>query len=477
MASPITASSSIDVQGLVRSLVTAESRPLTQMRTEAQKIDTKISAYGKLQSQIAAFRDAAATLARVDTWRAVQANSGNTNAVDVAAGPGATATQRAIEVQQLAQSQTATSGTFAGSDTVIGGGTMRIQLGSQPSGTASFTADPARAEVSVAIPAGATLAEVRDAINGAGAGVQASIVRDGDQVRLFMSGSSSGANQAFRLRVDDLDGTATDTAGLSALAFDPTAPTGGGRNLSMVRVAADAQYTVDGVALTARGNRIPAALDGVDLVLKQVTTAPVQIDVTVDTEALQASMKSFVDAYNGLNKLLAEQTKYDEASKSAGVLQGDRSAVGILTQVRSIVRETVAGGSLTRLGDVGVTLQRDGSLQLKASTFESATTDPVALERLLAGVGTDATDSGLMIRFRELGDRLIGTEGSVTTATDAWTKRLAANKQRQDALEVRLSEVEKRLLRQYSSLDAQLAAAQQSGAALANALAALPKLG
>jgi flagellar capping protein FliD len=38
-----------------------------------------------------------------------------------------------------------------------------------------------------------------------------------------------------------------------------------------------------------------------------------------------------------------------------------------------------------------------------------------------------------------------------------------------------MSDIEKRLLRQYSSLDAQLAAAQQSGAALSSALAGLPR--
>ena len=38
-----------------------------------------------------------------------------------------------------------------------------------------------------------------------------------------------------------------------------------------------------------------------------------------------------------------------------------------------------------------------------------------------------------------------------------------------------MTDVEKRLLRQYSSLDAQLAAAQQSSSALTSALSALPK--
>ncbi|MFZ4758013.1 MAG: flagellar filament capping protein FliD [Burkholderiaceae bacterium] len=477
MASPITASSAIDVQGLVSALMRAERRPLDQMQTEAKKIDTKISAYGKLQSQVSAFRDAAATLARFDTWRAVKATSSDASSVEVSASSSAPASQHQITVSALAQAQTVSSGTYTGSDAVVGGGTMRIQLGTQPTGVNSFTADGARPEVSVTIAAGSTLAEVRDAINAAGAGVRASIVRDGDLVRLFVTGADSGGNQAFRLTTTDDDGSNTNTTGLSALAYDPPAAVGAGENLSLVRAAGDAAYTIDGVALTARSNRIAGAMDGIDLVLKKVTTTAVTADVDVDADALQAATQKFVDAYNGLNKLLSDQTKYDEASKTAGPLQGDRSAVGILGQVRSIVREQVTGGTLTRLGDVGITLQRDGSLALNSATFKSATTDPSQLEALFAGAGAGvgSTSEGLMRRFRDLGDRLIGTDGTVTTANDAWTARKNANKKRQDAFEVRMTDVEKRLLRQYTSLDAQLAAAQSNSSALSNALNALPK--
>jgi flagellar hook-associated protein 2 len=475
MASPISANGSIDVQGMVGALMKAERRPLEQMRTEAKRIDAKISAYGKLQSQIASFRDAAAALAKAETWQAVKATSSLPAAVEVVARAGASPSRHAIEVQQLAQAQTLASGRFAGTDAVVGGGTLRIQLGTQPTGDSSFEPDPDRTETSVTIPTGATLATVRDAINASGSGVRASIVRDGDQVRLFLAGAATGADQAFRIRTDDADGTSTDATGLSALAFDPTAVAGDGRNLSSVRPATDARYTIDGLALTARTNRVTDALDGVDLVLRQVTTAPVELDVAVDAAALEASTKTFVDAYNALNKVLAEQTRYDEAARAAGPLQGERSALTVLGQVRAIVRETVAGGTLARLSDVGITLQRDGSLAMRGESFQAAAGAPRSLQALFAGTGTGTDERGLMLRFRDLGDRLTGSEGPVSTATEAWRARKTANGRRQDALEVRMSDVEKRLLRQYTALDAQLAAAQSSSAALANALSALPK--
>lgn len=474
MASPISASSSIDVQSLVGALVQVERKPLEQMKSEAKKIETKISAWGKIQSQLAAFRDAAAELAKQDTWRSVKATSGDPAAVEVTARAGAVAGRPEIVVDALAQSQTVNTDRFASSAAVVGGGTLTIQMGST-TGAGNFTADATRS-VDVTIPAGATLAQVRDAINGSGSGVRASIVRDGDQVRLLVTGAQSGSDQAFQLSVTDLDGGHTDASGLSALAWDPALPRTQAQSMAGVRDAGDARYRIDGVALTARGNKVEGAMDGVDLVLKQVTPTPVQVEIAIDTDGLEASAKKFVDAYNTLNTTLVEQTRYDEATKQAGALQGDRSAVALIGQLRQAVLGTVEGGTLTRLSEAGITLQRNGSLGLKSADFRSAAIDPSRLENLFAASSTDPTRRGLMARLRDLGDRMTGTEGPVTTATESWRTRKTANQRRQDALELRVTDVEKRLLRQYSALDAQLAAAQQNSAALANALAGLPKL-
>ena len=80
-----------------------------------------------------------------------------------------------------------------------------------------------------------------------------------------------------------------------------------------------------------------------------------------------------------------------------------------------------------------------------------------------------------MLRFRDLGDRLMGTDGPLTSATSTWQSRRSTNQKRQDAMQVRLDALEQRLLRQYSALDAKLVTAQQSTQQLQSALAGLPK--
>jgi len=476
MTSPITSSSMIDVQGIVTNLMKVESAPLTALKKDATAITTKISAYGKVSSSIATFRDAANNLAQLNTWRAVAASSSNPDAVTVTASSNAAVGQNSIEVQQLARAQNLASASYAATTATIGSGTLTIQLGTQPAGATSFVADGSAA-VSVTINAGASLADVRDAINAAGAGVKASIVKDGDGVRLFVSSLSSGANQAFRMAATDSDGNSNDAAGLSALAFDPTKTAGAGSNMTMVQRALDANYTIDGLALTSRTNTVTGALDGVDLSFNRVTTAAVQINVKTDTEALKASTQKFVDAYNALNKILSDGTRYDESTKTAGPLQADRSAVTMLQQIRSIVTDTVTGGTLTRLADAGMSLQRDGSITLNATTFASAASTPSNLQALFAatGGGTGSTTQGLMLRFRAMADAITGASGPLTAASDNWAARKKGNQTRQDALQVRLDSRQVALLKQYSALDAKLAAAQQNGSRLASALAGLPK--
>ncbi|MEI6545869.1 MAG: flagellar cap protein FliD N-terminal domain-containing protein, partial [Burkholderiales bacterium] len=167
MTSPITSSSMIDVQGIVTNLMKVESAPLTALKKDATAITTKISAYGKVASSIATFRDAANNLAQLATWKAVAANSSNADAVAVTASSSAAVSQNSIAVQQLAGAQNVASASYAASTTTVGSGTLQIQLGTQPTGATSFTAGSAAA-VSITIAAGATLADVRDSINAAG---------------------------------------------------------------------------------------------------------------------------------------------------------------------------------------------------------------------------------------------------------------------------------------------------------------------
>ena len=152
-----------------------------------------------------------------------------------------------ITVTSLASAQTlATANTFASVDTVISTGTLSISLGTpayaNPTDTtyASFSAASGVAAIDVVIDdTNNTLGGLRDAINAADAGVNASVVKDGAEYRLLIASAETGLSNSISISVtndEDLDNT--DALGLSAFAFD-----GITNSLTQTRRATDAAFT------------------------------------------------------------------------------------------------------------------------------------------------------------------------------------------------------------------------------------------
>lgn len=464
--STISASSSLDVRGIVDKLMQIEQRPLQTMQRTLSGIQTQLSAFGKLQSALASFQEAARKLARNDSWTASQASSSDENTLLATAGPGAIQGGYAIEVSQLASRQTLASSTFAAADTVVGGGTLRIAMGSLDATGTGFAADANRPEVSVVLPAGTTLADVRDAINRAGAGITASLVADGGAQRLMLRSTENGADQAFRLTVDDADGSHADASGLSALAFDPAAATGAGRNLQMTQSAADALVSVNGLQVSARGNRLDGVIENVTIELRRVTTAPVDVEVTSDRTALRATLDSFVKAYNDLNGLIADQTRYDPATRTAGPLQGNQTPLRVQSQIRELMRSAIGTDPLNSLNAMGIELQRDGSLAINENRIANALAQPDRLRSFFATPDDGSGSTGLAhLLVGRLGE-LLASEGSVPSASEALRMRERNVLQQEERLNARLTDIEKRLLRQYTALDANLARISGSFAGL-----------
>ena len=195
------ASGSIDVGTIVSQLMTVERAPLQDVQKKISGVDSKISAIGKIKSALSTLQTAARGLTNADTWRAATGTSADDKAVGVTVTAGAPPGNFSIRVDQLARPQTAVSDRFDGADTVIGGGTLTIQMGAWDDTGNAFTADAERAAKTVNIPAGATLAQIRTAINAAAPGINATLVNDGGKVRLMMRGTESGAESALTLPV------------------------------------------------------------------------------------------------------------------------------------------------------------------------------------------------------------------------------------------------------------------------------------
>lgn len=444
----------LDVNGIVQSLMQVERRPLQAMQQQLNGLQTRISAFGRIQSQLSDLQAAARTLVRSDTWTAGKANVGDPTALTATAGAGAQPGNYAIVVQSLAQRQAIASATpYSAPTAVVGGGTLSIQMGrsvTDPLTSATtFTPDAARPPVSVTVPDGATLLQVRDAINGAGAGVTASIVSDASGSRLLVRSRDSGEANGFSIG-------ATPSAGssLGNIAFDPQ---GSGGPMRRTQPPSDARFTVDGLEVRSTTNKVENVVPGVTLELRKAGPAAVDVAVSSDAESTRKSVDEFVKAYNALNTTLRDLTRFDPASRSAGTLQGNRIAVLVQERLRGVLREVVPGGDLQRLSDAGIEVRGDGSLAVQTTRFEQAAANPERLARLFSVNDTTGNVQGLARRLDSLINGLLGVDGAVPGATETLRTQQRQLERRQDDFERRLESIQARLVRQYSALDANLA--------------------
>jgi len=177
------------------------------------------------------------------------------------------------------------------------------------------------------------------------------------------------------------------------LSQDPANNTG--QKLAEVTTAKDANFTVNGVAVTSSSNTASSAISGVTLNLLGATTSPVNVSIAQNTSAIGTSIQSFVSAYNGLNSVLQSSSSFNAATGTGAILQGDYSVISLQSQLHAVLNTQVSGisGSITSLADVGVTFQKDGTLGVDTAKLNTAISGNFSgIASLLSTVGS-ATDT------------------------------------------------------------------------------------
>lgn len=449
--------SGLDIENMITQLMAVERAPVTKLQTEATSLQTKLSTYGKLQSSMAALRDAASALTRASTWKATAGSSSDAASVGVTTSASTLAGSYSVEVQRLASVQSNATGVFASADALVGEGTLHIELGTWSSDGSSFTPKAGATAVDISVgPPAESLAQLRDKINASNSGVVASVLTDASGARLVLRSATPGASNGFRVGVTDNDGNNTDGLGLSALAFDSSA---GILTMAQALAAANAAASLNGLPIASDSNTLSNVLDGMTLTLGKVTSAPVLVEAKPDTASIRKALDTFVSAYNDLNKLIADQTKYDGGSKTGGLLQGDSAAVSMRSQMRSLLGGN--GGNSTmfaRLADVGFDVQSDGSIKLNETKLANGLANLTEMSKLFSNSDTLApANNGIAVKLRAMADQVLGTDGTISTRTEGLRNSIDRNQDRQDALEERMTMTEKRLRAQYTALDKQMA--------------------
>lgn len=417
--------SGLDLNSLLDQLESAERQQLTPIVRQQHSYQAKISAFGRLENALAGFQEASAKLAEAETFRAVKTDISG-ESLSVSAGEDAVVGSYDIEVAQKARRYSIATAGLTDKTETLGAGSIDFTLGNGES-------------FSVTIDQGdSSLEGIRDAINGAGAGVAASIVDDGSgqPYRLVLSSSDTGTEAAV---------AAVNFTGLGGqLSADVTTEV----------QARNAELTVNGIAIESQGNRVEGAIQGVVLDIEDTGSAT--LDIARDGEAVQKHVEAFVSAYNDLQETLSQLTGYDSDTGSAGTLLGNATVRGVETRLRSLIGEAVEGAGFSTLGELGIDLQLDGTLEVDQEALEDAVANRLGD---LAGFLTGAADNsgGFAGRVDTALAGLLEEGGTLENATDGLESSIEGLADRYQRTEARIEETIARYRAQFTRLDSLIA--------------------
>jgi flagellar hook-associated protein 2 len=385
--------SGLDINSLVSQLV-ASDRAVSdlQLNRQANNLNAKFSGLGSLKGSLDGFKSTLGGLNTLANFDLKSASSSDNSVFTATAKAEAIPNDYSIAVSQLATSHSLASIAFVDSDeTAIGTGTLTIRrgttnyvLGTDTYNSFSLNQDSTAASITID-SSNNTLEGVMGAINDADIGIGASIVNDGSGFRLLLSSQTTGESNSLEIAVtDDGDADDIDALGLSRLAFNAAAT-----HLEQTNAAVDANFTVNGLAITAADNEVSSAIPGVTLNLKQTSASPVDLSVIADTNAVLSGVSSFITGYNSYISTANALSGYDQENDIAGVLLGDFTLRSIGGQVDNIVRNSVAGltGSISNLSELGITTSASGTLLLDTDKLNSALADnPQQVSQMFAAI-------------------------------------------------------------------------------------------
>jgi len=439
--------SGLDVQSIVSQLMALERRPLEALARRQDQYEAQLSAYGQLKSALSSFQGAMDELGTTDSFKIYTATSTDESALEVTANSSASLGTYNVRVERLAANHKMASAEF--SDTATFGGTagdsLTIQVGSTTTNT-----------ITVDLSTAKSMEDIRDLINedASNPGVTATIINGNNGNRkLILTADETGSSSAISLSYG---------GSIDASTFGMQTLNDIGGDISLL----DSEISVDGYSITRSTNTLTDVIQGVTLNLESARPGvDIQVTVERDISAVEASVQGFADAYNELRSTIR--------SLREGQLEADSTLLSIERGLLGILNNPTASGTFSHLTEIGVSIQKDGTMSVNSSRLEEAlNTDYSAVAELFANA-----DSGYAVRLGSLTGMWLEDGGLIDSRTDGLDSRIEDLEDRQTAMDRRLAQVEARYLKQFSSLDSLMSQLQGTSNFLTSQLAALPGAG
>ncbi len=449
----------VDFGQVVSELAKVQRLPIDALTAKKKDLQTKLTDYGSLGNKLLALQSAANALRLPSSFDRTATTVSDENVLTAQAGAGAATGSYTVQVTQLAKANQITNKAAKAVEStttavVSGGpGTFTFKVGT---GT----------DQTVTLSDGATLDDLRSAINDLGAGVTASVINTGTTstpaYRLTLTASASGAANAVTV--------VTDTTNLD---FKNTSGTGGSDTLqagqNAIVVIGDPDQTT--ISIERESNVISDAIPDVTLTLKSKTvttptTEPVTINISTDPNSVKTNIKALATAYNDIVKFVNERTAYDISTKTGGIFFNESTAKNVLSQLRTGLSGEVSELSTYKtLGAVGFKTERDGTVTIEDTKLDSALASNYSATKAL--FVTQSTSAGIADRLVRTIDFLKSVDtGAFSVRKDSITSQITKLTAEIGRKEDIATQYEERLRIQFASLDGLLQKLQGQSSAL-----------
>ncbi|RZQ52534.1 flagellar cap protein [Pseudoalteromonas phenolica] len=455
--------SGLDLEAIISVTLEAENAPkVARFDKKESTLKVQLTALGQIKSDLSAFESSLDVLKDISNFNkrkttVTQPEGGDI--LSVTSQSTATAGNFNIAVKQLSQGSRAVQADAAAY-------TSTTDVVTATGGTLTF--DAGGKTFDVTLDAGATLADLRTAINEKedNFGVSANIINTGGTSKLVFSSSVTGDGNDLSVtnNIAELDrvSTVANAGGAGGMVIDPTND-----------AAKDAIIEIDGIEVKSSTNTFENAIqDSTIIVTKESPTDPndptklltAKLNIDTDKEYVKETLEKFVESYN---KLMTTLDTMITAKTVDATARGLRDT--IVNQLSAVV--TSAGG-LETIYDAGFSLEKDRKLEIKNSGVNAL--DDVLNEsyddigKLFAGDGNIAdTLSETVDSYLRAG----GLISSQKNALETEKRSLADDRERHS---YRMEQYESRLREKYASLDVLVAGLRSQGNAISASLSSLP---
>jgi flagellar hook-associated protein 2 len=412
-----------DLQNAVNRAIAIASLPLQQLQADQNKVNNKLSAAQSLQNVAAGVNIA---------LQALSSATGNTLSTSVSSP----------SVIQATASANALPGTYTVQVTNAGSSSTAMGTSTLPKVT-----DPATQNISnsstftltvgtstFTLPPGVTsLNGLAAAINGSGAGVQATIINVGGpgqpDYRLAVQATSLGA---VSLQLND----------------------GSANLLSTLTTGANATYTVNGQppsGISTNSATVTIA-PGLTATLESVGSATIQ--VSTSTVNISSALSGFVTAYNSA---VAELNK--SRGQNAGALSGDSIILAVAQSLRQMMNYGASSGSVQSLTDLGITFAKDGTLNFDSTVLNNI---PAAkFKDVLSFLGSPSAGGFLQTASNTLNAVVDPINGVITSDINGLNQIASNDAKRMQDEQARLNVLQANLTQRMAAQDALIASLEQ----------------